>query len=268
VKFHWRPGRQLVPDRPDDPAARINNFTRHEAHMGLDIYVGTLTRYYSGRWETIVARAARDQGVAFQTVRPDNPSDAVTDPSRIAPAVVSWRTSLSGALGDHVQAPLDWPEGMDAPYFTDKPDWDGFGGLVLWAAYLEQPGLQRPIAYRKDWENDAAFKAATAQDFQSKYMPTLTSELWLAGDPAIAFQAEDMSGKVVWMSFTAQLLNALGDLNARTWRAARADIVAWRGEGPPNETDSLERRARFGFAIFFTLASLAVEHRLPMKLDY
>jgi hypothetical protein len=73
---------------------------------------------------------------------------------------------------------------------------------------------------------------------------------------------------VVWISFTALLLNTLADLNDRTWRAARADFAAWRDEGAPDGTDGLEGRARFGFAIFFVLASRAVENRLPMILDY
>jgi hypothetical protein len=38
--------------------------------------------------------------------------------------------------------------------------------------------------------------------------------------------------------------------------------------GPPDGTDSIEGRARFGFAIFLDLASRAVENRLPMILDY
>jgi hypothetical protein len=236
--------------------------------MALDVYVGTLTRYYSGQWETILARTAREQGRTLQVVRPDEPSEAVTDPSRIAPAIADWRATLSDALGDHLGEPLDWPEGMEPPYFTDKPDWDGLGGLLLWAAYAEQAGLQRPVAYPEDWQNDPAYRASTAADFRSKYLPTLTSELWLPGDPAIAFQAEGVAGKVVWISFTTLLLSTLGDLNDRTWRAARADFAAWRDEGPPDETDSLERRARFGFAIFFALASRAVENRLPMILDY
>jgi hypothetical protein len=236
--------------------------------MALDVYVGTLTRYYAGQWETILARMAREQGRILQVVRPDTPSDVVTDPSQIAPAIVGWRAMLSDALGDHLAEPLDWTEGMEPPYFTDRPDRDGLGGLLLWAAYLEQAGLRRPSAYPEDWENDPAYRASTAADFRSTYMPTLTSELWLPGDPAIAFRAEGVAGKDLWISFTAQLLNTLGDLNDRTWRAARADIAAWRDEGPPDATDGLERRARFGFAIFFALASLAVENRLPMILDY
>jgi len=149
--------------------------------MGLDIYVGTLTRYYSGQWETIAAQTAREQGWSFKTVRPDNPDDAVTDPAQLAPAVQSWQAATSEALGDNLSEPLDWQEGMTPPYFTDKPDWDGLGGVLLWAAYLEQPGLQRPKRYTKDWEHDPAFAASTAESFQSPYVRNFDERALAAG---------------------------------------------------------------------------------------
>jgi len=37
--------------------------------MGLDVYVGPLSRYYAGDWETIVQQAGRQQGVEVQVLR-------------------------------------------------------------------------------------------------------------------------------------------------------------------------------------------------------
>lgn len=34
--------------------------------MGLDIYAGTLTRYYAHNWKTIVQQWAEENGYAFQ----------------------------------------------------------------------------------------------------------------------------------------------------------------------------------------------------------
>ena len=39
--------------------------------MGLDVYVGPLTRYYSFEWETILQQAGREQGMDVHIVRPD-----------------------------------------------------------------------------------------------------------------------------------------------------------------------------------------------------
>ena len=41
--------------------------------MGLDVYAGTLTRYYSDDWETAWARRAREAGVESMTVRVSGP---------------------------------------------------------------------------------------------------------------------------------------------------------------------------------------------------
>lgn len=36
--------------------------------MGLDVYVGTLTRYYSGDWELITQRVGRELGLTVEVV--------------------------------------------------------------------------------------------------------------------------------------------------------------------------------------------------------
>jgi hypothetical protein len=48
-------------------------------------------------------------------------------------------------LRESLTKPLDWNESQEAPYFTDKPTWDCYADLMLWAAYNEQPQLSRPI---------------------------------------------------------------------------------------------------------------------------
>jgi hypothetical protein len=37
--------------------------------MGLNVYVGTLTRYYAGEWELVTQTAAREAGLSFEVVR-------------------------------------------------------------------------------------------------------------------------------------------------------------------------------------------------------
>lgn len=38
--------------------------------MGLDIYAGTLTRYYSHNWKTVVQQWAEENGYTFQKITP------------------------------------------------------------------------------------------------------------------------------------------------------------------------------------------------------
>jgi len=67
--------------------------------MGLDVYVGSLTRYYAGDWELIAQQAARDIGVPLRVVRAQaDPSDSIRDPDAIRPVVKQWRDQLSASL--------------------------------------------------------------------------------------------------------------------------------------------------------------------------
>ena len=44
--------------------------------MGLDIYAGTLTRYYSHNWKTSVQQWAEENGYTFNRITPDgDPAD-------------------------------------------------------------------------------------------------------------------------------------------------------------------------------------------------
>ena len=42
--------------------------------MGLDIYAGTLTRYYSHNWKTVVQQWAEENGYTFNRITPDGES--------------------------------------------------------------------------------------------------------------------------------------------------------------------------------------------------
>src|SRR5579872_6323008 len=92
--------------------------------VGLDIYVGSLTRYYSGDWEMVAQKAARELGLELTVVRAHDPEDAIRDPEAIRPVVLAWREQLSEALAESITDKLDWDESQEAPYFTDKPTWD------------------------------------------------------------------------------------------------------------------------------------------------
>jgi hypothetical protein len=61
--------------------------------LGLDIYVGSFTRYNAGDWELVAARVARELGATFEVVRQHNPPDAIRDAEEIR------STSWSGAAG-------------------------------------------------------------------------------------------------------------------------------------------------------------------------
>ena len=51
--------------------------------MALDVYVGSLARYYAGEWENIAEKTARERGAQYQIGRPGGSADRLKDPERI-----------------------------------------------------------------------------------------------------------------------------------------------------------------------------------------
>src|SRR5262245_36073305 len=122
--------------------------------MGLDIYVGSLTRYYSGNWQTIVQQYAAATGIEVRVVRPKaswhqrlhtwfKPSYVIRE------RVNKWKHNITEISGVN----LSWNEEPDYEYFTDKPAWDCYGALLLWAAFEDQNATTYPATTDK-WEQN------------------------------------------------------------------------------------------------------------------
>jgi hypothetical protein len=222
--------------------------------MALDVYVGSLTRYYAG--------------VGCRMAHAEPAADLVKDPARIHPAVLAWRAVLSDTLGSNIAAPLEWDEGAATPQFTGRPGWDGLAALVLWAVYAEHPALSRPGSLPDEWENDPALARSNADGFRSRYSHLVRHvELWLPNPFPFTWDGEDVSGHRVVVGSAPTLCRQLVDLNGATWKAGEAAMAGWRRK-PPAGDAPLELRARYGFAAMVQAAQRAVDYRLPMKLDY
>ncbi len=236
--------------------------------MALDIYVGSLTRYYINDWESVAARMFREKGIPYQVIRTQPKSDdAVTDPSVVREAVLGWRSSLEAGLRQHLSSGLNWSEEAYTPYFTDRPSWYGYAGLLLLAAHTEFPEFPRPEQATSEWDKDPAYQAAAAPDFKSRFSLLYDVAIWLPCSFAFKFQTLDVAGTKVWFGSSLNLLDQLQRLNDETYRASSDDLNRWEFEGVEKDS-SFERSARFGLAMFLHLAQLSVEHKLPMKLDF
>jgi hypothetical protein len=234
--------------------------------MALDVYVGSLTRYYAGDWESVGERMARERGEPVS--RPGAPGNPRQDANQIRTRILDWRTALAQSLGDNVSEPLDWDEAPDAPHVAGRPGWDGFGSLVLWAAYTEHPSLRRPPSLPEEWDNDRALLRSNAEGFRSRYSHLVRNvELWLPCPLRFTFEGEDVEGRRIVVGSAQTLSRQLAHLNAATWKVDRAEAALW-GRRPPPQDAALESRARYAFAVMTSLARQAIEHRLPMKLDY
>ncbi len=242
--------------------------------MGLDIYVGSFTRYYAHQWETIVQQAGRADGISVEIVRTEPTStDAISDPDQINAGILQWRQGLGTALRNAgvIAEDLDWDERLEAPYYTDKPAWDCFGALNLLAAYEEEPkplfGNRFPKDFKQDWDRDGRLNRHIAGK-GSRYSHLYGCEVWLPVDLANSFDGPRPTGPPTRFGSSVRLHQQMLELNNRTYRGSADDRVTWRKEMPDGGDPAFEPKAKTGLAIVLGIAGAANENRLPMILDY
>ncbi|HRX87148.1 MAG TPA: hypothetical protein P5572_19145, partial [Phycisphaerae bacterium] len=185
--------------------------------MAFDVYVGTMTRYFRRDWENIVQQTCRDRGQRYEMVYAGGKPAPPPPTEQVRAAVNAWREGLSRALAEHGQSPLDWDEGDDKPYFTDRPGWGGYGSLLVWAAHAEHSDLPVPEAVPESWADDEAYSRSTADGFRSRYARLLTCELWLPDEFSAVFSAATVAtDQPQRMGSVFRLKDELDELHAAT----------------------------------------------------
>lgn len=238
----------------------------------MDVYVGSLTRYTLGDWLTVVQQVGLAQGHQVQVLRPD--VTGPTDPTEVEGTVSAWQRELLEALGGGTP----WSEGPELPYWTDKPDWDGYGGLLLLAAYAERPDLA-PSASRnplrrgasdhpREFAKSEAFQAASKAPQRFKTL-LIGTQWWLPVETGgRAFRAPGPDGETRMMAAVATLLVELRALSEVVGLTDREECDALRRAGPPPTSDDVVASGRYGLAVFLGLASKAYLERQPLLLDF
>ena len=259
--------------------------------MGLDIYAGTLTRYYARNWKTVVEQWAEDNGYEFRHVSPEGetmPKEENVAPREICAVMENWRDQICAAIaqsGREVGAP--WVEDNDKAYFTDKPDWDALGALLLVAAchICSEPV---PEKVEKDWnftEDPLIRKMAENKDEVWSLFQEAT--WWLPVQDRFLIQGPLPTGNNAVIGTTAGLKEELQQINELAWQADEETILSWSetegypvdGEVGPDgvftradipehtqyDTDSL---AKFAFSVFWKAVKFSEEYQVPILLDY
>ena len=206
--------------------------------------MGPLTRYYLGDWQSITQQLGAQMGYEVQIVRPE-PVDRETDPEVVLEAVRNWQAWIGGALG----SAQDWSEGPALSYWTDKPDWDGYGAVALLAAYDERPDLRGDADDPRTFGEAAAYQKAAAQP--ERYYSLLAGVEWwlpLSVDPGV-IEAPPPAGDPIRMASVDRLLGELRVLGERTGILAGGDLEEVRRAGPADRGAPVEEVARFGLAV-------------------
>jgi hypothetical protein len=235
--------------------------------MNVDLYVGTLTRYYSGDWKN--ARTRAGERSPFGPQRKTTGVD-VTDPVELQGILAEWLENANTKLKDHLKEPLSWQEGMLPPYNVGDIGIPGYGGVVLLAAYTNNAHLQRPVTFMKTWNNDPAVEAMMKTEKSDRKDPVweiLNCTIWFPARFAFGIGMKDPAGAPIKAGSIDLLWNALEYLNETNWGAKPEDIATWRTR-KLSETDTFDTQAQYGFSVFYEMCHIARQDHLPMKLHY
>lgn len=258
--------------------------------MGLDIYAGTFTRYYSHNWKTAVQQWAEENGYTFSRISPDGDpiDDGEEDPEDIRQAVVNWRDQiLSAAAQANQTSYLPWNEDHITPYYTDKPDWDAFGALLLYTSCTVY-GEPVPAAVQKGW--DFASHPAIqrlAEDPGRVWSLFRSAVCWLPVEDGFLFEAPLPVGGSAVIATTGGLKKELDKINRLCWQAGEDTILSWtETEGYPADAvisadgifskDDIpectqyhtESLAKFAYSILWRALRFSMETQVPILLDY
>ncbi len=261
--------------------------------MGLDIYAGTLTRYYSHNWKNIVQQTAEANGQ--KCVMLDEHGDeikAVEDKAEIMEIrdiICQWVEYLAKALGQFV-TPLPhplWDEMNERDYFTDKPDCEAFGALLMFlACHIQNCPLPEYVETGWDFFDDPIAKNSKMLATDSSLLSNVT--LWLPIPTYSIFVTNLPNGQEAHVSSLQMLKRELEELNQKTWKADEATILSWRNDkyyipikrkvselvfglvfskkqGDRYRTEELAQSA---FSILYQAVNFAIEQDVPLLLDY
>jgi hypothetical protein len=260
--------------------------------MGLDLYAGTLGRYYSRNWQTIA-----EKELGAELIYPDS---APSYPSLIEAnkLVVQWRTYLKTQVDSLAGLKLDWSNNDDIPYATDKPDFEGWVALILWAAYSERSDLQRPTARMDvlDWEADVAYSEALLKKYYFNSMAAIEAQIVVPGDRATIALAKDIHDNEIVVATTGLLRRSLERINALSWKTHTENVLVWRSDGLPTDevyvkrtktrswpwkskkeefvkeqipypSDPMQQAAKMAFSIYWRMLEFSEKHNVPIVVD-
>ena len=239
--------------------------------MGLDIYAGTLTRYYAHNWKTVVQQWAEKNGYTFNRITPDGePADDGEElsPAEVQAAVENWRDQILTAIAQPGQEPYTpWPEDNERPYYTDKPDWDAFGAMLLVAACHTYDEPVSPTV-EKNWDfGEHPLISRLASDEERVWSLFRGATWWLPLSDAFFFQAP-LPNQLAWQADEDTILDWADTEGYPVDGTVGSDGQYSKADIPEHTEYNTESLAKFAFSMFWRAMRFAEEQQVPILLDF
>ena len=175
-----------------------------------------------------------------------------------------------------------WDENDEKDYYTDKPDWDSFGALLLMTA-SRVLGKECPSEYIKNMDFHPYIQEA-ANEKLSEWSLFTGINHFIPQKEYLMFNWLLANGKECSFATIANLKAELDAINQLLWNADEETIISWNStEGYPTdatfengtykriqestvyETESL---AKFCFSILYQAVMFSEEYSVPVIFDF
>lgn len=255
--------------------------------MGLDIYAGTLSRYYMRNWKTITQQLCEANGMQYSQIHPMGEEQNAASASETENMVQQWQEQLVNALkSSGVKEAKTWQEDWDTkPYYTNKPDWDAFGALLLFAAskFLK---VRSPKDYKKNTDYNEVLKIIGIYNTNYRQWSLFSGVCYYVPiADRLVFKYPLANGQESMLSTVACLKYELDKINEACWQARKATILEWAntegypvegqitGKGllrflPKKQVYSTESLAKYAFSILWQAVRFAEKEQVAIVLDF
>lgn len=261
--------------------------------MGLDIYAGTLTRYYSRNWKNKVQQIAEANGQKCEMTdglgNKIKPVEDAAEIMEIRDIVCQWSEELAANI-EHFNPPMPhklWDENNESEYYTDKPDWEAYGALVmLMACHLHNYPLPEYVENGWNAFDNPVVKRCISQKINISLLSNVV--IWLPIEKESIYTTVLPNGEEANVSTLQLLKQELEELNRQIWKADEPTILSWRDDKyyiPTKQNKSkplfgliitkgkkekyrTEDLAQCAYSILYQAVNFAMEHKVPLLLDY
>lgn len=117
--------------------------------MALDIYCGSLGRYYAHNWCNIEEQKTKGKEPGIEGERMTELCNLPISAEETGEVVLQWKEYITGQIQAHHNCPVDWAEDLNGDYATDRLSWENFGALIIWALHVEMAAKPPCIAWAR-----------------------------------------------------------------------------------------------------------------------
>ena len=214
------------------------------AFAGLDLYAGTLEKFYRHDYKSVQQQLAEDLGIEFNTVYTNGEPDWLSKKS--APRKVKkFRARIEAKTDDGSPSLAGWSEDHQ-DYFIEQLNYDCLADLIFVTGYALRSDLERPKEFSGNYEDDPAYAESFDKEYYLGPLAIFESHMYLPSESqALIFEYDPLDIELVITS-TGNLRYALDVLNDRVWEG-KADPAAWLDRGPaPKGGQELRKNPKTG----------------------